>query len=111
MIGTRSTSRVTRRCHNWSICCIVSTASDFLHRIEFAKIAPVEGNLLALNFTVEAISMPDADKDRILSARASDRLAFDKIEDYQNAIVRRNFYPAQSAPEFHVVQFPKRSRG
>jgi hypothetical protein len=71
---------------------------DFLHRIQFAKIAPSQGNRLAVNFTIEAISMPDAAKDQPLSARKADRLAFQDLKDYQNVIVTRNFYGRGNQP-------------
>lgn len=73
-------------------------AVDLLHRIEFAKMVPADGNQLSVNFTIEAIGMPDAPADFALTDRPSNRLAFDRVEDYQNAIVARNFYGRGNQP-------------
>jgi hypothetical protein len=75
-------------------------STDFLHRIKNLQAKPLEGKLLTLNFTLEAISMPDAEKDRELRDIATQRLAFDTLEDYQKVIVRRNPYaPANQPPK------------
>ena len=41
-------------------------STDFLHRIKNVQAKPSEGKFLTLNFTLEAISMPDVEKDREL---------------------------------------------
>ncbi len=74
-------------------------AVDILHRLQHAKLIPQENtNLLACNFTVEAISMPDVEKDRPLPTQKSQRLAFDNVQAYQDAIVGRNFYGRGNRP-------------
>ncbi len=76
-------------------------SSDTLHRIQSLGATPSEGNLLSLNFTLEAISLPDAEKDRPLSKLPAQRLALDCVEAYQAVIVRRNPYaPANEPPKF-----------
>jgi hypothetical protein len=75
-------------------------STDYLHRIKNLDVKPTEGKFLAFNFTLEAVSMPGAGKDRELRDKASQRLAFDKLEDYQQVIVRRNPYaPANQPPK------------
>jgi hypothetical protein len=74
---------------------------DYLHRLQHVTASPSEGKLLSLNFTVEAISMPDVAKDRELAPLPADRLAFDQVQDYQSVIVRRNPYaPPNQPPRF-----------
>jgi hypothetical protein len=75
-------------------------STDYLHRIKTLQAKPSEGKFLTLNFTLEAISMPDVEKDRELRDIASQRLVFDKVEDYQKVIVSRNPYaPANQPPK------------
>jgi hypothetical protein len=73
-------------------------STDYLHRIQHLSASPAEGKLLSLNFTLEAISMPDVEKDRALPDLAAHRLAFDKVADYQQVIVRRNPYARANLP-------------
>ncbi|MHB0959806.1 MAG: cadherin repeat domain-containing protein [Pirellulaceae bacterium] len=76
-------------------------STDYLHRIRDFVAKPSEGKFLTLNFTLEAISMPDVAEDRELRALAAQRLVFDTVEDYQTVIVNRNPYaPANLPPKF-----------
>jgi hypothetical protein len=72
---------------------------DLLHRLQHVKVMPSEGaNMLTCSFTIEAISMPEVEKDRPLPTRESHRLAFDSLKDYQDVITGRNFYGRGNRP-------------
>jgi len=76
-------------------------AHDSLHRIKALTARPLERNQLSLSFTIDAVSIPTAALDKQLPKTLSQRLAFDRIEDYLDTIVGRNPYaPANRPPKF-----------
>jgi len=66
-----------------------------LHQIRSISFTPVgRKDLLNASLVIEALVLPGADrKDRLTSER-SDRLAFDKLEDYQVIVYRNLFGPS-----------------
>jgi hypothetical protein len=74
-------------------------STDYLHRIKHMSARPQQGKILSLAFTIEAVSLPKAEKDKELGEMPSQRLAFDNLDDYINVIVNRNLYsPANQPP-------------
>lgn len=69
-----------------------------LHQIRSLSLAPAPaGRRLVLTATIEALSLPAADKDR-LNDQPAQRLARSKLEDYVQTIVSRNFFAPYTPP-------------
>lgn len=69
-----------------------------LHQIRSLALAPAPtGRKLVLSAAIEALSLPSADKDQ-LNDQPAQRLAHSTLEDYVQAIARRNFFQPYSPP-------------
>ncbi len=74
-------------------------SAGHLHRIRNLKIQPTaKGQNLELVFSIEALSLPGADRQDKLSGVASDRLAAADLEEYRKAIGGRNLFAAYEPP-------------
>ncbi len=63
-----------------------------LHKIRSMGLNPVtNGQEVDLNLSIEAIALPNADRESELSTLVSDELVYDDLRDYQ-LISRRNFF-------------------
>ena len=75
-------------------------STDYLHRIKLLSAKPSEGKYLTVNLTIEAISLPDAEKDKEMKDLPAHRLMFDDLAAYKKGIVSRNPYaPANQPPK------------
>lgn len=75
-------------------------STDYLHRIKALSAKPFKGKYLSVTFTIEAISLPDADKDKKMKEMPAHRLMFDDLAAYKKGIVSRNPYaPANQPPK------------
>jgi hypothetical protein len=63
-----------------------------LHQIASLSAKPIEESKLDINLKVEALSLAKAELQDRLSEETSTRLAWDDVEDYQQAISRRNLF-------------------
>lgn len=71
-----------------------------LHQIRQMDIKPLEGSReLDVNLTVEALSLPDADRQGQLSKEPGDGLRLAKLDDYREPIVKRNLFAPYSPPK------------
>jgi hypothetical protein len=76
-------------------------STDYLHRIKRLTAKPLGGNRLSLAISIEALSLPGAEKDKELVDLPAERLAFADVNDYLDVIVARNPYaPANKPPRF-----------
>jgi hypothetical protein len=67
-------------------------SAGHLHQIRSLSITSVSGSeMLELVISIETLVLPNADRKERLSSKRSDRLASDRIEDYQS-IVERNLF-------------------
>jgi hypothetical protein len=73
-------------------------STDYLHRINVMSVKPLEGRTLSLAFTIEAVAMPQAPKDRELGELPADRLMLSRVEDYLESIVSRDFTAPAKKP-------------
>jgi len=65
-------------------------SAGHLHKIRHFSITPIkDSKYLTLAITVEALSMPEADRANALSDEVSKRLELAEVEDYVDAIVKR----------------------
>lgn len=63
-----------------------------LHQITNLTAKPIENSKLDINLKIEALSLAKADQLDKLSEETSTRLAWDEVEDYQQAISHRNLF-------------------
>jgi len=74
-------------------------SQGYLHKIRQLSIKHLEGQRdLDLRITIEALSMPDADRQDKLSEEPSVWLADASLADYQNSIGRRNLFAPYEPP-------------
>ena len=67
-------------------------SAGHLHQIRQLSITPVQGTeLLDLAISIDTLVLPNADRKERLSSKRSERLASERIEDYQT-IVERNLF-------------------
>ena len=74
---------------------------DYLHRIERLSVKPINNSkTLDLQINVHALSMNKSKNER-LEPRAAERLKYNEVEPYVEAIAHRNFFaPANKPPKF-----------
>ena len=73
-------------------------STDYLHRIKLMSARPSEGKYLSVTFAIETISLPDADKDKVMKDIPAHRLMFDDLAIYKKGIVSRNLYAPANLP-------------
>jgi len=67
-------------------------SAGHLHQIRSLSITPVQGTeALDLAISIEALVLPNADRKELLSSKRSNRLASERVDDYQS-IVERNLF-------------------
>jgi len=82
-------------------------AAGHLHQIRRLDVKPVEGSTdLDLTLSVEAISLPGADRKDRLSPEPGKRLKLAKLADYRDPIVGRNLF-AVHTPRAEVASVPQ----
>jgi hypothetical protein len=69
-----------------------------LHQIASLSAKPIENSKLDINIKIEALSLTKADQQDELSETPSDRLVWTELEDYQQAIGRRNLFAHYTPP-------------
>jgi hypothetical protein len=80
-------------------------SAGHLHQIRRLSIKPLEGSReFDLFLLVEALSLPDADRNNELTEESSDRLAAGDLETYRKVIVDRNLFAPYSPPPPPVVR-------
>jgi len=71
-----------------------------LHQIRQMDIKPLENSReLDVNLTIEALSLPDADRKGQLSKEPGDGLRLAKLDDYREPIVKRDLFAPYSPPK------------
>lgn len=74
-------------------------SANHLHQLRSASLKPVQNSQdLDLNFSIEALVLPGADRRDKLNDERSNRLVLASLEDYKGSITRRNTFAPYSPP-------------
>lgn len=75
-------------------------SAGHLHKLSHLSLKPLEGaRTFDVAMTIEALSLPGADRKDQLSQESSARLRFPKPADYTEAIAARNLFAAYAPPD------------
>jgi hypothetical protein len=83
-------------------------SAGHLHQIRLLNMKPVEhGSELDVNITIEALSLPNADRTAQLTQEKGKGLQLGKVEEYRGPILKRNLFARYTPPASPVAASKK----
>jgi hypothetical protein len=77
---------------------------DHLHRIGTLMLKPItESEDVDIQFSIDALSLPNSPNMDELTRKAADRLAYEELEEYTRVIVRRSSFSPYTEPVLRLV--------